>query len=431
MEESINQVSDIQNSQVPKPIEIPVQVQSPPPTPKETSSIVQRKSHKFRTFLIIVLLVALGALFGFVYSEIKNSDKRPVIYKVGEVDTKKEEPIVETKSVVFAKQTSSVTKNNRDIPVYSVYKMGIDGSQKELLFTSGNKDNYPLDFKLLSSKIGLIINYENHLELYDFSNKLSREIFRTEENGYILGYVLSKDESKIAVSANAKIYVKEIDGTVQKAILESSQTASLVPSFWSPDDSKIYLKEVSASDKVGNYWQVNIDGTDLNKLPVNVFGEFSSDGKSYAYFDYDGSNPKWLCFGFQPNVLKVYTLAGTFSANKETVAEGGTNKRYSFIRWSPDGSKFMYVSQLYKSGEGCRSEFYPEETYIYDTRQGYVYKSSKSRADLLKEWFPGEPDVQINPGEKDKKGDSMIVNGFLADQQNTYSLKIVYIGYLN
>ncbi len=443
MEEPINQISSTQNSPNPsvnKPVENPLPVQNPPPTvstppttPKSTSPSVQKKPRKFKMLLIAILLIVISGFSGFLYSEIKNADRRPVIYKVGDIENKKEESVVETKVVIFAKQTSSVTtKDNKELPIYSVYKMAIDGSQKELLLTAGDKDNFPLDFKLLPSKTGLIVTYKNHLDLYDFSKKLSREIFKSEGSGSILGYVLSKDEGKITVSVNSKVYIKEVDGNDQKIIFENKDNVvSILPSFWSPDGTKIYLKETSASDKVGNYWQVSVEGTDLNKLPVNVFGEFSPDGKAYAYFDYDGTNPKWLCFGFQPNVLKVYTLAGTFSANRETVAEGGANKRYSFIRWSADGSKFMYVSELYKSGEGCRSEFYPEETYVYDTRYGGITKSSKNKTDLLKEWFPGGPDVQIKPGEKDKNGDSMIINGFLADQQNTYPLKIVYIGYLN
>lgn len=427
MEESINQISSLQNSpnqEISKPVENPLPVQGPPPTsPKPISPAVQKKSHKLRTLLIAVFLIVIGGFSGFVYSEIKNSDKRPVIYKVGDIENKKEEPVVETKNVIFAEQTLESG--------YAVYKMAVDASQKILLFTAEDKDNLPLEFKLLPSKTGLIVSYKDHLDIYNFSKKLSREIFRVEENGTILGYVLSKDESKIVVSASSKVYIKEIDGIDKKVILDNKDSASLVPSFWSPDGTKIYLKETSASDNMGSYWQVNADGTDLNKLPVNIFGEFSPDSKFYAYFGYDGTNPKWMCFNFQPNVLKVYTLAGTFSANKEAIAESGANRRYSFIRWASDGSKFMYVSEYYKSGEGCRSEFYPEETYIYDTKYGNVYKSSKSKADLLKEWFPGEPDVQIKSGEKDKNGDSMVIDGFLADKLGTYPLKIVYIGYLN
>ena len=444
MEEPTNQFNQTQNSQSPevnKPVESPMPAQTPPPMPPlpprehiiTAEPAVQKKPNRFKIPIIMIMLIVIGGLLGFVYSEIKNANKSPVIYKVGDIENKKEETFVENKNVVFAKQTSNVTaKDERSIPVYSVYKMGIDGSQKELLFTAGDKENYPLDFKLSPGKTGLIINYENHLVLYDFINKTKKEIFRTEEKGIILGYVLSKDESKIAVNVNAKVYVKEVDGNDQKIIVENkSDVISLVPNFWSPDGTKIYLKEVSASERVGSYWEVNSDGKNLTKLPVNVFGEFSPDGKAYAYFDYDGSAPKLLCFGFQPNVLKVYSLVNTFSSNREIVVESGENKRYVFIRWSGDGTKFMYNSQLYKSGEGCRSDFYPEETYIYDAKYNDAEKSLKNKLDLLKEWFPGEPDVQIKLGEKDKNGDSMIVNGFLAEQQDTYPLKIVYIGYLN
>lgn len=443
MEEPNNQINQTQSSQNPdvnKPVEIPLPVQSPPPP---SSLIVQKKPRKFKTLLIALLLIVIGGLSGFVYSEIKNADKRPIIYKIGDIENQKEETFVENKEVIFAKQTSSVsTKDNKSIPIYSVYKMGIDGSGKELLFTAGDKEEYPLDFKLLPSKTGLIINYENRLVLYNFSKKSSKEIFKAEENGYILGYTLSKDESKIAVNvtyglyikgeSKYKIYTNEIDADNQKVIIENKNDgASLVPNFWSPDGKKIFLKETFASEKMGNYWEVSSDGTGLNKLPIKIFGEFSPDGKTYAYFDYDGSAPKWLCFGFQPNVLKVYDLFNSFSSSRETVVETAANKRFALIRWADDGTKFMYVSQLYKSGEGCRSDFYPEETYVYNAKYNNLEKSLKSKTDLQKEWYPGEPDVQIKLGEQGKSGDSMVINGFLADQTDNYNLKIVYIGYLN
>ena len=130
-------------------------------------------------------------------------------------------------------------------------------------------------------------------------------------------------------------------------------------------------------------------------------------------------------------MLKVYNLTNVSGSQKNTTVEADSNKRFGQLRWSPDSKQFFVVSEAYKSGEGCESAFFAEETFTYDPASKQYKKSIQNKADLIGAWYPGEPDVQIKFGQSTESPTSLYVNGFLAEKGDRHPQSFIYVGYLN
>lgn len=340
--------------------------------------------------------------------------------------------------IFYAKQVSETKTYNRSYPTYKVYESSLFGRKKEI-FSVGDKENYPLQISFIKNKNLFLVNLEHSLLAVNrFTGKKSMLFSGDRTKDYIFGYSVSHDTKKLALNVSNgayrqgervfKIIIINLDTGSQETILSRAiidNTFWLTPRFWSENDKKIYMYEAFPGEGSSNIWAVNENGTNLNKLPI-TFGKESPDGSKYAYTGFQ--EVTWGCRNLANFPLKIYDL---ITGQEVTVDNNPTkNSSFSVADWSPDSKELLYSQSRHKSGEGCLAEFYPDESFIYDTLTNES-KRIESKEKQLKAWFPDKPGVQENRIEAFTEGqpEELKVNGKLIDKVSQSGFIIFYIDY--
>lgn len=349
--------------------------------------------------------------------------------------------IIQTDSktkILYAKQVNETKTYSRNYPTYKIYESSLLGKKKEI-FSVGDTKNYPLQISFIKNKNLFLVNLEHSLLVVDrLTGKKSMLFSGDKTKDYIFGHSVSHDTKKLALNVSNgayrqgervfKIIVINLDTGSQETILSRAiidDTFWLTPQFWSKNDKKIYMYEAYPGEGSSRIWVVNEDGSNLVKLPI-TFGEESPDGSKYAYTGFQ--KVTWGCRGLANFPLKIYDLI----TGNEIVVGDDPDKSSSFstVDWSPDSKELLYTKSRYKSGEGCLAQFYPEETFIYDTQNGES-KNIESKEKQLKAWSPDKPEVQENRIEAFTKGEleELKVNGKIMDKVSQSGFRIFYIDY--
>ena len=344
-------------------------------------------------------------------------------------------------TILYAKEVSESDENGRGWPTYTIFASDVQGKEKIPLFTVGSVNNYPIDFRFLKQKNAILINLEHSLFLYDLQTGKMPDVYIGKSGeGYILGGALSHDGKYLLFNYSTnyvnstgpenKIVLVNLDDKSQKEIFSGKPgykfRGYLVPEFWSPEDTRIYLGGTVASDGPFGYSAINKDGSTLHLIPdMNTSGINSDDGSFYVYTLASTDNSiKRTCYSSPPNpILKLFTS----STEQQVTVEQNILNDYSVRGWSPDNKKFVYDVKKYKSGEGCDATFYPVESFMYDITLKTSSKVSSYDQQLV-EWGVTPVNIAVN-GDISGKIKLTAGNSEIDTISSTSSNDLLYLGY--
>lgn len=440
---------------MPEQLTTPVLLEIQTSAPSAPSKSSGKTKYIFLGAIILLILFALGS--GIYYQTVfkqklalqKNNNTATATVKPS-IPTTKNVTLVKhsqeslKNKILYAKKTSDIEVASRSYPVYSIYTSNNDGANKNLLLTIGNYGDFVNDFYLIKDKGILIVNYEYKLVEYDLFKGLSKNLFLGQSNkNYIFGFAVSPDNKKIALNVSVGAYFHSSDGdnetsfriinvdldsNAQTTILsKTTQEVGgfwLTPVYWSSDNKNIYMREAIPVEHTGNLWSINQDGANLKKLSVFYSGDKSPDTSYFAFLVRMGNNTKFGCVGYPMDTLKIFN----FKNEQEIIVETNDQKEYSIDGWSADSKQLLYTTSLYKSGEGCLAEMYPEKTFIYDLNDKQIQQIT-SKKDKLLEWYPVKPTIEIKDNKTTNKTEFYYNNNLIDTSEGIYGNgKIEYIG---
>lgn len=220
-----------------------------------------------------------------------------------------------------------------------IKKVQEDEAKKALL---PKTDTTPSTLENVGGKIVFVSEREGNPQIYTMNADGTNQIRITTNKFYEIMPVFSPDGSKIAFvsdrDGNPEIYVMNVDGS-NSLRLTNEPSYDYSPS-WSPDGKKIVFisnREVvnpSADNIVAKMtykiYTMNVDGTEQKKI-----NDLTSDDESPKWSP-DGS--KILFVSKREGNPEIYTMDpdGTNTAKI-------TTSKYSIMpSWSPDGKKIVY-----------------------------------------------------------------------------------------
>jgi Tol biopolymer transport system component len=135
----------------------------------------------------------------------------------------------------------------------------------------------------------------------------------------------------------SQIVLAEPDGRSQRAITDGP-TSSWFPA-WSPDGTRIlFARESAGGGGIPQLWIMNSDGSEARALVsegVSLAGGWSPDGQQIAY-----------SHGRSGQGLKIWIARGDGSQARRLTNETHPAVDENVPRWSPDGARVTYTSNL-------------------------------------------------------------------------------------
>jgi dipeptidyl aminopeptidase/acylaminoacyl peptidase len=181
----------------------------------------------------------------------------------------------------------------------------------------------------------------------------------------------SPDRSRIAYSADGKIWVMNADGSGKTQI--TTGTGTDFEPAWSPDGSRIAF--VSFRSSQTDLWAIAPNGSGQVQLTTT-----SGSPSAIPSWSPDGSR---LAFGAIGDIYVMNATAGSSATKLTTNPFSDTNPD-----WSPDGTKIAYAANsMADPGDGSADNFY-EITVMNADGSNPVAVTSDSEFDLEPAWSP-------------------------------------------
>jgi len=232
---------------------------------------------------------------------------------------------------------------------WDLYIVNADGTSLRRLIddpAGGNGAAWSHDGK----KIAFARKTGDNTDIYVMNADGSHPMQLTSNAGKLNGGpAWSPDGKKIAFFSNrdgrrAQIYVMDASGRNQTRLTDNSG-ANFGPE-WSPDGKRIIFESSRDNGDIDEIYIMNGDGSDQTRITHRT-----EEGFNNIY-------PMWMPKGRRPNGLKI----GFASFGKDKVTHvyqadlDGSHptvliENASYARWSPNGSKVVFIQRVAGSGE--------------------------------------------------------------------------------
>jgi Tol biopolymer transport system component len=277
-----------------------------------------------------------------------------------------------------------------------IYVMSADGSEQTNLTNHEADDNWPT-MSPDGDQIAFISNRDDPNRAtcaLDLSCDSDIYILRTDGSGLSrltdtpgqeMYPAWSPDGSKIAFMREFDILVMNVDGSNQTN-LTSDSTGNLYPA-WMPDGSRIVF--LSLRDGGFQFYEVNVDGSDIRMLDSGLPPSELSPGSFGIYFFEDGEI--WIGGG----------------GSLESIQDSGSALG-EFPTWSPDGTRVAFHSS--RDGD--------MEIYVMNADRSSVTQLTSNEArDMFPAWSPDGTQIAFH-SDRDGNMEIYLVNADGSDPRN-------------